>query len=42
MSTGRLAEVFDWQRRFGMPILPLSAGEETLPQMRRLLGLGPR
>ncbi|MBY6002306.1 DUF58 domain-containing protein [Salipiger bermudensis] len=42
MSTGRLAELFDWQRRFGVPILPLSAGEETLPQLRRLLGLGPR
>ena len=42
MSKGRLADVVDWQRRFGVAILPLSAGEETLPQMRRLLGLGPR
>ncbi|WP_353472515.1 DUF58 domain-containing protein [Salipiger sp. H15] len=42
MSKGRLADVLDWQRRFGVAILPLSAGEETLPQMRRLLGLGPR
>ncbi|MBE9635478.1 DUF58 domain-containing protein [Salipiger mangrovisoli] len=42
MSKGRLGEVLDWQRRFGVSILPLSAGEETLPQMRRLLGLGPR
>ncbi|WP_289155076.1 DUF58 domain-containing protein [uncultured Salipiger sp.] len=42
MSRGRIREVLDWQRRFGVAILPLSAGEETLPQMRRLLGLGPR
>ncbi|WP_343502492.1 DUF58 domain-containing protein [Alloyangia pacifica] len=42
MSKGRLADALDWQRRFGVAILPLSAGEETLPQMRRLLGLGPR
>ncbi|MEL6204763.1 MAG: DUF58 domain-containing protein [Pseudomonadota bacterium] len=42
MVTGRLAEVFAWQRRFGVPVLPLSAGQETLPQLRRLMGLGPR
>lgn len=42
MSRGRIREVLDWQRRFGVAILPLSAGEETLPQMRRLMGLGPR
>ena len=42
MARGRLAQVLDWQRRFGVPVLPLSAGEETLPQMRRLMGLGPR
>ncbi|QPM88994.1 DUF58 domain-containing protein [Pseudooceanicola algae] len=42
MAEGRLAEVLDWQRRYGMALLPLSAGQETLPQMRRLLGLGPR
>lgn len=41
MSQGRLAQVLDWQRRYGVPILPLSAGTETLPQMRRLMGLGP-
>lgn len=41
-AQGRLAEVLDWQRRFGVPVLPLSAGEETLPQLRRLMGLGPR
>ncbi len=41
-AQGRLAAVFDWQRRFGAPVVPLSAGEETLPQLRRLMGLGPR
>jgi uncharacterized protein (DUF58 family) len=40
MATGRLAAILDWQRRFGVPVLPLSAAEETLPQMRRLMGLG--
>lgn len=38
---GRLAQVLDWQRRFGVPVLPLSTGAPTLPQMRRHLGLGP-
>ena len=42
MSTGRLAEVLDWQRALGVPVLPLSAGEETVPQIRRLMGLAPR
>lgn len=41
-ATGRMARVLDWQRSLGVPVLPLSAGEETLPQMRRLMGLGPR
>jgi uncharacterized protein (DUF58 family) len=41
-AQGRLAEVLDWERRFGVPTLPLSAGEETLPQIRRLMGLGRR
>ncbi|WP_233998896.1 DUF58 domain-containing protein [Microbulbifer pacificus] len=30
-----------WQRRYGLPLAPLSAAEETLPQLRRLLGLVP-
>ena len=38
MSAGRLARVLDWQRTLGVPVLPLSAGEETLPQIRRLMG----
>lgn len=37
-STGRFAEVLAWERKLGIPILPLSAGEETVPQIRRLLG----
>ncbi|AVO39073.1 DUF58 domain-containing protein [Pukyongiella litopenaei] len=41
LSQGRLGEVANWQRRHGVPVLPLSAGEETLPQLRRLMGLGP-
>ena len=35
----RFAKVLAWERKLGIPILPLSAGEETLPQIRRLLGL---
>jgi uncharacterized protein (DUF58 family) len=42
MARGRLAEVLDWQRALGVPVLPLSAGEATLPQLRRLMGLKPR
>lgn len=38
----RLAEVLDWQRRFGVPVLPLSSGAQTLPQIRRLMGLVPQ
>jgi len=42
LAEGRLAEVLDWQRRFGVPVLPLSSGQETLPQLRHLMGLGPQ
>ncbi|WP_424929270.1 DUF58 domain-containing protein [Amaricoccus tamworthensis] len=42
MATGRLATILDWQRRLGVPVLPLSAAEETLPQIRRLMGLRQR
>ncbi len=41
LVSGRLAEVLDWQRRFAVPVLPLDAGAETLPQIRRLMGQGP-
>lgn len=38
MATGRLAEILDWQRRYGFPVLPLSTGEDSVGQMIRLLG----
>ena len=31
--------VLDWQRRFGIPVLPVSSAEDSLRQMRRLMGL---
>ncbi|WP_426233200.1 DUF58 domain-containing protein [Pararhizobium sp. DWP3-4] len=30
-------ELRDWQRELGLPMLPVSAAEETAPQLRRLL-----
>lgn len=42
MAKGRLAEIRDWQRKLGIPVLPLSAAEDSLTQMRHLMGLGPR
>lgn len=42
LSRGRLAEVLDWKRTLGVPVLPLTSGEDSLKQMRRLMGLGPR
>ncbi len=41
-STGRFAKVLAWERKLGIPILPLSAGEATVPQIRKLLGLVAR
>ncbi|MEM9061045.1 MAG: DUF58 domain-containing protein [Pseudomonadota bacterium] len=37
-SRGRLAEISRWTKRFGIPVMPLSAGEETHSQVRRYLG----
>jgi uncharacterized protein (DUF58 family) len=37
----RLKGVFAWTRELGVPVLPLSAAEETAPQLRRLLGAIP-
>ena len=34
----RSRELFEWRHPIGVPVLPLSAGEETAPQLRRLLG----
>lgn len=39
MARGRLAAIMDWQRRFGFPVMPLSAAEDSVEQMRRLMGL---
>lgn len=39
LSTQRIAGILAWEHKLGIPILPLSSGEETLPQLRRLLGL---
>ncbi|MBN8184697.1 DUF58 domain-containing protein [Labrenzia aggregata] len=40
-SEGRLKRMLNWQKRFGVPILPLNAGEGTLPQILRLTGHRP-
>jgi uncharacterized protein (DUF58 family) len=37
----RLKGVFAWTAELGVPVLPLSAAEETAPQLRRLLGALP-
>ena len=34
----RLARIQDWQQGINLSVLPLSAGEETLPQIRSLMG----
>jgi uncharacterized protein (DUF58 family) len=36
----RIAAILDWQRTIGIPILPLSAGEPTVQQLRHVMGLG--
>ena len=41
VAQGRLAKILDWQRRLGVPVLPLTTADETLPQLRRLMGLRP-
>ncbi|MGI9199765.1 MAG: DUF58 domain-containing protein [Woeseiaceae bacterium] len=39
----RLQRIYDWQKEIKMSVVPLSAGDETLPQIRRLLAsAGPR
>jgi len=39
----RLDKIYRWQTEINLSVLPLSAGEETLPQIRRLMGgLSPR
>jgi uncharacterized protein (DUF58 family) len=40
-TEARTKGVFAWTRELGIPVLPLSAAEETAPQLRRLLGAVP-
>lgn len=40
-TEARLKNVFAWTNELGIPVLPLSAAEETAPQLRRLLGAVP-
>ncbi len=37
-SSRRLRKIVEWQTDINLSVLPLSAGEATLPQIRRLLG----
>ena len=37
-SRGRLQQIYRWQQEIRLSVLPLSAGEETLPQIRKLMG----
>jgi hypothetical protein len=42
-TRGRLEKIYRWQTEINLSVLPLSSGEETLPQIRRLMGgLAPR
>ncbi len=42
-SRARLDRILNWQTEINLSVLPLSSGEETLPQIRRLMGrLAPR
>jgi uncharacterized protein (DUF58 family) len=39
----RLERIVEWQGQINLSVLPLSAGEETLPQIRKLMGqLAPK
>lgn len=42
LARGRVAEILDWKRALGVPVLPLTSGSDSLEQMRHLMGLGPR
>jgi len=37
-SAARLDRIFAWQNEINLSVLPLTAGEETLPQLRQLMG----
>jgi uncharacterized protein (DUF58 family) len=38
VSAGRLDRILEWQTRINLSVLPVSAGEETLGQLRTLMG----
>ncbi len=38
VASGRLQQILDWQTSLGLAVFPISAGRETLPQLRALLG----
>ena len=40
-TDARLRDVFAWTREIGIPVLPLSAAEQTAPQLLRLMGRVP-
>jgi uncharacterized protein (DUF58 family) len=40
-TDARLRSVFAWTREIGVPVLPLSAAEDTASQLRRLMGRLP-
>jgi len=43
VTRGRLEKIREWQQSINLSVLPLSSGEETLPQIRKLMGqLAPR
>ena len=37
-AEGRLASVMAWQRKIGVPVMPMSTAEDVMDQARRLLG----
>ncbi|AML51125.1 DUF58 domain-containing protein [Falsihalocynthiibacter arcticus] len=37
-TTGRLAELMTFAHKFGLPVLPLTCSQDTLPQLLKLLG----
>ena len=40
MVRGRLAAVFEWERKYGVPVLPLTTAAPALDQIQTLLGQG--
>ena len=40
-SKGRIERILDWQRRPGVPVLPVDTASPAAGQLRRLLGFGP-